>query len=521
MRAQGMPPALPPGTHVHRFHGGLKLRHHKKISCRHPVARPPLPECLVVPLQQHLGEIAKPSVATGDHVLKGQVIGTCGTTFCNMVHAPTSGRVEAVTGHSMSHASGLPGPCVVIRPDGEDRWCPLQPLAGWRDAGGDELIAAIRAAGIVGLGGAVFPTHRKTEISRRTGIHTLVLNGAECEPFISCDEMLMREQPLQVVRGAEILARAVGAEHVVIAVEDQMGVVQEALERAIRETGDASIRLVKIPAIYPEGGERQLVQVLTGQEVPAGGYPADIGLVVQNVGTAAAVAAAVLEGKPLVERYVTVTGNGVREPRNLRALLGTPIAHLVEQCGGYAEGAARLVVGGPMMGFSLSGDDEPVVKATNCILVLSESDISQQQPEMPCIRCGECARVCPAQLLPQQLSWAIRNQQWDEAADLHLGSCIECGCCDFVCPSHIPLVEWFRYGKGETRRLEAGREAADHARARFRARELRLERVEQERTARIAARKQSLRDKAKQQQRIAEAVERAGDRSAGRRREEP
>ncbi len=269
----------------------------------------------------------------------------------------------------------------------------------WQQASPAELRQAIGSAGIVGLGGAVFPTGYKVNHASEQGIHTLILNGSECEPYISCDEMLMREQPDSIVLGAQILQKAVGANRTVVAIEDQMGVVNAALLRAIENSGAENIDVVKVTTIYPEGGEKQLIKVLTGLEVPSGGRPTDLGLLCQNVATATAVARAVTEGKPLIERIVTVTGNGVRKPRNLLAQIGTPISNLVDQCGGYTSAAARLVLGGPMMGYALSSDSNPVIKAANCILVLSEDDIRPRQAEMPCIRCGECARVCPSLLL--------------------------------------------------------------------------------------------------------------------------
>ncbi len=499
------------GKRLHHFHGGLHLRHHKKISCLDPVESPPLPGLLTVPLLQHAGDIAGALVRVGEKVLKGQPIGRCQP--CAAVHSPVSGMVEAIGDHPMSHPSGLPGPCVVIRPDGLEQWVDLKPLNDWQTAGPDRLIEQMQLCGLAGLGGAVFPTHAKMRDGRDRNIHTLILNGVECEPYISCDEMLMREQPGKIILGARILRRALGARRVVIAIEDQMGAVQEALKACAEFADSKNISVVKVPTLYPEGGERQLIQVLTGQEVPAGGRPSDLGMVCQNVATAAAVAEAVIEGKPLIERYVTVTGNGISHPRNLRVLLGTPVSHLVEYCGGYTQDVARLVVGGPMMGYPLESDSAPVVKASNCVLALTRQDIAPVQAEMPCIRCGECARVCPAMLLPQQLNLQIRNGLWKPLEEYGLKACIECGCCDYVCPSHIPLVEWFRYGKGELRKRAIENAASELARKRFENREARLLRLKQERAEKMTRRKQVLKDKSSQQDRILASIQRAESRN--------
>ncbi len=474
-----------------RFHGGVHLESHKHMATARPIQVADVPARLVLPLNQHVGGPAEALVAEGDRVLRGQPIARPTGYLGAGVHASSSGTVIAVRDHVVPHPSGLSAPCIVIETDGEDRpWEGYDPLSNYRTLNGPALRARVREAGLVGLGGAAFPTAVK--LSAGSGLKALILNGAECEPYICCDDMLLRERADEVVAGAQALLHALEIERCVIAIEDDKPEALAALNAALEREADARLRVVPVPCLYPEGGEKQLIQVLTGEEVPANGVPPDIGYLVQNVATAAAVARAVLSGEPLISRIVTVTGHGVTRPGNLEVRLGTPVADVIEACGGYTADARHLIMGGAMMGFPLASADVPVIKATNCLLVATDEDIRPRRPALPCIRCGECGVACPAHLLPQQLYWHARSDNFDAAAETGLFDCIECGCCDVVCPSNIPLTAYFRFAKAEVFAQERERVSSDLARERFEARKNRLEAEAEVKRARTEARKTAL-----------------------------
>jgi electron transport complex protein RnfC len=471
--------------HLWRFHGGLHLPSRKQLATELPLETVPLPAQLVLPVEQHVGAPGEPLVAIGDRVLRGQPLTRIAGYIGAAVHAPSSGTVVAIEPRPVAHPSGLDATAIVIDTDGEDEpWTGIDPFYNYQTLNPAALRRRVRDCGLVGLGGAVFPTAVKLNVG--AGLRTLILNGAECEPYICCDDMLMRTRPRQVVAGAQIMLHALDIRHCIIAIETDKPEACAALTEALREAQDPRIELIQVPAIYPEGGERQLIQVLTGEEVPSDGIPPDIGYLCHNVGTAAAVARAVLDGEPLISRIVTVTGSGVARPRNVEARFGTPVADLVRHCGGYTEGARHLLMGGAMMGLPLASDTVPVVKATNCLLVATADDIRPRAPAMPCIRCGDCATACPASLLPQQLYWHARSDQLDKARELYLFDCIECGICDTVCPSQIPLTEYFRYAKSEIWARQRERQQSDLARRRFESREARLAREKAERRQRLA-----------------------------------
>jgi electron transport complex protein RnfC len=486
---------------IHEFHGGIHPPERKALSKPGELREMPAPPLLVVPLTQSSGEPATPIVTVGDRVRRGQLLATAQGDLSANVHAPTSGIITAIESRPVPHPSGLEDRCIVLEADDADEWAELTPMPDWRGVEPGTLIDAIKAAGIVGLGGAGFPTATKLIAGSRREIHTLLINGTECEPYITADDTLMQRRPEAILEGAEILAHAVSATTLLIGIEDNKPEAIAAMQQAAeRYSGPCEVEVVSFPTLYPSGGEKQLIEILTGEQVPRGGYPADLGIVCQNPGTAVAVRDAVLEGKPLTERIVTLTGEALRDPQNVLARLGTPIGWLLEHAGYTAADEqgndARLIHGGPMMGFALSTPAVPVIKTTNCVLAPTAEELPPAPPAQPCIRCGHCAEACPASLLPQQLYWYARFKDNEQLEQHGLFDCIECGACAYVCPSHIPLVQYYRAAKDSLREAAAEKQRAELAKARFEARQARVEREAAEREAKRAARRAAAQAKA-------------------------
>ncbi|WP_438917923.1 electron transport complex subunit RsxC [Kosakonia cowanii] len=466
------------------FHGGIHPPEMKTQSNGTPLRQLPLANRFVIPLKQHIGAEGELCVSVGDSVLRGQPL-TRGRGRMLPVHAPTSGTVVAIAPHATAHPSALPELSVIIEADGEDRWIAREGWQDYRAQSVEALIERIHQFGVAGLGGAGFPTGAKLQ-GAGDKVDTLIINAAECEPYITADDRLMQDCAAQIMEGVRILAHILQPRQVLIGIEDNKPQAISMMRAVL--AGSHDIQLKVIPTKYPSGGAKQLTQILTGKQVPHGGRSSDIGVLMQNVGTAYAVKRAVIDGEPLTERVVTLTGEAVTRPGNVWARLGTPVRHLLDYAGFQPSAEQLVIMGGPLMGFTLPWLDVPVVKITNCLLAPSASEMGETQEEKGCIRCSACADACPADLLPQQLYWFSKGQQHDKAIAHNLSDCIECGACAWVCPSNIPLVQYFRQEKAEISAIAEEERRTAEAKARFEARQARLER---EKLARQARHKQA------------------------------
>lgn len=469
-----------------RSPGGIHPPEVKFLSNATPISQLPLADTYLVPIPQ-VGENCTLAVNIGDSVQKGTPL-TQGTSIWHLpVHAPTSGTIVAIEPRASNHASALPVNTCVIQADGKDTWCELVQNE-LDDLSHQQMIDKIRAAGIAGMGGAAFPTHIK--LNPVSEIDLVIINGVECEPYISADDRLMREYSQDILAGIGIIHRLLTPKRIVIAIEDNKPEAAKAMQAAVVQCGIPadSIRVTVIPTKYPSGGEKQLIQIITGREVPSGAIPAKLGIVVHNVGTAFAIHQAVTQGKPLIERVVTVTGKNVGKPGNYWLPIGTPVEHVLAATEFTPEPEQKVIIGGPMMGHALANIQVPILKGTNCILVPSSQEIGTTPEEKACIRCGECANACPALLLPQQLFWHAKAEEYDKAASYNLKDCIECGCCSYVCPSDIPLVEYYRIAKSALKQAADEKQQAERAKQRF---DARLARLEEEKLAREAKAKEA------------------------------
>jgi len=470
---------------IFKFNGGVHPPENKAQSTQQPIGQLPLPDHLTLPLRQHVGNLPKVKVNIGDHVLKGQLLAEAEGMVSAAIHAPTSGTVTEIAEAIIPHPSGLPDYCVTLQPDGQDTWVARQPI-DWRNTDRSALVASLRYSGIVGLGGATFPTQVKLRADGKSAVHTLIINAAECEPYITCDDMLMRERAAEIVQGIAIAQHLLGATTVLIGIEDNKPEAIGAMQQAVAGT---NMQVMVVPTLYPSGDARRLVHLLLGREIPYNKRSTEVGIQVFNVATVLALHRYFNHGEPAISRIVTMTGNVV-QPQNFEVLFGTPLTHLINAAGGAKTNTTHFIMGGPMMGFNLPNAQVPITKAANCIIAAAPNLFAPPPPAMPCIRCARCAEACPVTLQPQELYWFSKSDNFEKARDYKLFDCIECGACSYVCPSDIPLVQYFRYAKSEIIAADKAKEAADLARERNEARIARLEREKLERAQKHAERAQ-------------------------------
>lgn len=425
------------------FRKGVHPPEYKYLSAQKSLERLPLPEEVFIPLHQHIGAPCRPIVEKGQEVRTGEIIGQSSGFVSSPVHATISGKVKTID--NFPHPLGINSQMIQIVGDGEDNWIESESTAAdWEKLSNDEIIELIQKAGVVGLGGAAFPTHVKLSPPRGRTIDTFILNGCECEPYLTADHRMMVEQPDEVVSGVRILMKTLNVERGIIGIENNKPDAITAMETVSKAY--SNIDVIPLQVKYPQGAEKMLIKALTDRDVPTGGLPLDVGVVVNNVGTAIAVADAVVRRKPLIERVVTVTGDGVKEPKNVIARIGTPFQNLTDFCGGLTDDVVQIIMGGPMMGVAQHTQNVPVIKATSGILCLADASVYRKR-EYPCIQCGNCISVCPMNLLPTRLAGFTQVEDWEASERLGILNCIECGSCAYSCPSNIPLVQRIRIGK--------------------------------------------------------------------------
>ncbi|MDM5134945.1 electron transport complex subunit RsxC [Aeromonas salmonicida] len=464
------------------FHGGIHPPENKHQSSLTPVVDAGLPPQLIIPVRQHAGPAGDLLVQIGDKVKKGQPLTRYDKGRIVPVHASTSGTITAIGHHTVAHPSGLNDLCVILTPDGEDVWGTRNPQPDYWNLDRGELLERIQQAGIAGLGGAVFPTHSKLD-GRGQLTEILIVNGLECEPYISTDDRLMQEYADEIMDGIRVLKHLLKPKLTLIGVEDNK---PAAIAELTRHATDEDVLVKTVPTKYPSGGAKQTIELLTGRQVPKGGRAVDMGIMVLNVATVFAIKRAIIDGEPLISRIVTLTGDAFKKPGNAWVLLGTPVRWLLQRFELQPEADQRVIMGGPMMGFTLPHAMVPVVKATNCLLSPTRAELPPPGPEQACIRCSACADACPANLLPQELYWYSRAKEYDKAEGLNLFDCIECGACAWVCPSQIPLVQYYKIAKDDIREARAEAEKAERAKQRFEAKQARFEREKAAREARHA-----------------------------------
>ncbi|WP_338454449.1 electron transport complex subunit RsxC [Aeromonas veronii] len=464
------------------FHGGIHPADNKLQSSQSPVVDAGLPPRLIIPLRQHAGPAGDLLVQVGDKVKKGQPLTRYAKGRVVPVHASTSGTITEIGNHTVAHPSGLGDLCVILTPDGEDEWGERNGKPDYWNLERGELLERIQQAGVAGLGGAVFPTHSKLD-GRGQLTEILIVNGLECEPYITTDDRLMQQYADEIMDGIRVLKHLLKPKLTLIGVEDNK---PEAIEQLTRHATDEDVLVKTVPTKYPSGGAKQTIELLTGRQVPKGGRAVDIGIMVLNVATVFAIKRAIIDGEPLIERIVTLTGDSFKKPGNAWVRLGTPVRWLLQRFELQPEAEQRVIMGGPMMGFTLPHAMVPVVKATNCLLAPTQAELPAPGPEQPCIRCSACADACPATLLPQELYWYSRAKEYDKAEKLNLMDCIECGACAWVCPSEIPLVQYYKIAKDDIREARAEADKAERAKQRFEAKQARFEREKAAREARHA-----------------------------------